>query len=122
MELTLKEMAQIERARVEAAKKEEERIREERLRLKTEVVDVLFNEIKDFISTVRKSDNPNNPYLFIPIKGYPLDGLWGYTIYPETTLDYFIVHYRDSSCSYAFDYEKRMSKREFAEKVLSLYL
>jgi len=120
MELTLKEMAQIERAKVEAAKKEEDRIYIERMARLTKLRDELLDELKEFIPGAIK-ERYVRPSVFIPLKGFDTKTGYGYVIFPLEN-GVFEVHKHSNSCCLKNSWTKNMTRKELAEKILSQYV
>lgn len=120
MELTLKEMAQIERAKVEAAKQEEERIYNERMARLTKMRDDLLDELIEFIPGAIKGEYIR-PSVFIALKGFEAKTGYGYDIFP-LECGTFEVHKHSNSCCLKDSWKKNMTRKELAEKVLSQYV
>ena len=120
MELTLKEMAQIERAKVEAAKKEEARIHNERMARLTKMRDDLLDELKEFIPGAIKGRYVR-PSVFIPLKGFETKSGYGYDIFP-LECGFFEVKKNSNSCCLKDSWTKNMNRKEFAKEILSQYV
>jgi hypothetical protein len=120
MELSLKEMAQIERAKQDAAKKEEERIYNERMKRLRELRDELLRELLEFIPNAYEGRYVR-PSIFIPLKEYPTKGGIGYSVFPleDGRLE---IDFHSPSCCLKDHWHKFMTRKEFAEKVLSQYV
>ena len=121
MELTLKEMAQIERAKLDAAKKEEERIYNDRMARLSKMRDELLDELREFIPGAIKGRYVR-PSVFIPLKGFEgKTDYCGYCIFP-LEFGTFEVEKHSNSCCLKDSWTKNMTRKELAEKVLSQYV
>ena len=120
MELSLKEMAQIERAKQDAAKKEEERIYNERMKRLRELRDELMSELLEFIPNAHKAHYVR-PSIFIPLKGYHTESGIGYAVFmlEDGCLE---VNFHSPSCCLKEHWRKTMTRKEFAVAVLSQYV
>lgn len=120
MELTLKEMAQIERAKLDAAKKEEERIYNDRMARLSKMRDELLDELREFIPGAIKGRYVR-PSVFIALKGFETRTGYGYDIFP-LECETFEVKKHSNSCCLKDSWTKNMTRKELAEKVLSQYV